>query len=75
MIGPLAAGKKAAEFGYRVYGVPGAVIAGAGGVASVVVAKKGIEAIAEEGDDVRSVEDVEGAENVTHIEIEEEDAA
>ena len=43
MIGPLAAGKKGAELGYKVYGVPGAVAAGAGGAAGMLVAKKGLE--------------------------------
>lgn len=68
MIGPLAAGKKAAEFGYRVYGVPGAVIAGAGGVAGVVVAKKGIETVAEDA----ARDGTESAEEGTHIEVERE---
>ncbi|RRJ34225.1 hypothetical protein [Halocatena pleomorpha] len=28
MVGPLVAGKKAAEFGYKRYGLPGAIVAG-----------------------------------------------
>lgn len=47
MIGPLAAGKKGAELGYRAYGVPGAVAAGAGGAAGMLVAKKGLEVAVE----------------------------
>lgn len=43
MIGALTVGKKAAKFGYKKYGVPGAVLAGAGGIAGLVVAKKGLK--------------------------------
>lgn len=43
MIGALTVGKKAAKFGYKKYGVPGAILAGAGGVAGLVVAKKGFK--------------------------------
>lgn len=40
MIGALSVGKKAAKYGYKAYGIPGAVIAGAGGAAGAVAAKK-----------------------------------
>lgn len=65
MIGSLAAGKKAAEYGYKTYGVPGAVVAGAGSVAGVAVAKKGVE-VAVEG----NVEPADQQEGAT-IEVEE----
>lgn len=65
MLGPLTAGKKAAEYGYKAYGVPGAVIAGAGGAAGVAVAKKGVE-VAAEGE-VQPADPGEG----TVIEVEE----
>ncbi|XVH33608.1 hypothetical protein ACNS7O_16965 (plasmid) [Haloferacaceae archaeon DSL9] len=45
MIGPLTVGKKAAEYGFKSYGVPGAVVAGAGGVAGTIAVKKGVEAL------------------------------
>jgi hypothetical protein len=47
MIGSLTVGKKAAKYGYKAYGVPGAAIAGAGGAVGVAVAKKGIQAAVE----------------------------
>lgn len=47
MIGSLTVGKKAAKYGYKAYGVPGAAIAGAGGAIGVAVAKKGAEAVVE----------------------------
>lgn len=46
MIGALTAGKKAATYGYKKYGVPGAVVAGAGGAVGIVAAKKGVKAVA-----------------------------
>lgn len=42
MVGPLIAGKKAAEYGYKRYGLPGAVVTGAG---AVVVTAIGIKKI------------------------------
>ncbi len=65
MFGPLTVGKKAAEYGYKAYGVPGAVVAGAGGAAGVAVAKKGVEVTAK--GDVRPADSEEG----TVIEVEE----
>ena len=56
MIGALTVGKKAAKFGYKKYGVPGAVLAGAGGVVGIVVAKKGFKRLSQsaaEGDEPR----------------------
>ncbi|MFC4989174.1 hypothetical protein [Saliphagus infecundisoli] len=56
MIGALTVGKKAAKFGYKKYGVPGAILAGAGGVAGLVVAKKGFKRLTQsaiEGDTPR----------------------
>lgn len=47
MLGPLTAGKKAAEFGYKAYGIPGAAVAGAGGAVGMLAAKKGVEAVVE----------------------------
>jgi hypothetical protein len=47
MIGSLTVGKKAAKYGYKAYGVPGAAIAGAGGAVGVAVAKKAIQAAVE----------------------------
>ncbi|MCU4972580.1 hypothetical protein OB955_07485 [Halobacteria archaeon AArc-m2/3/4] len=47
MLGALSAGKKAATYGYKKYGVPGAVVASTGGAVGVVVAKKGAKAIVE----------------------------
>lgn len=73
MIGPLAAGKKAAEFGYKVYGIPGAAVAGAGGAVGVVAAKKSAEALVDvEGDaTTNAIAEGEG----TRIEVEMEESA
>lgn len=69
MLGPLMAGKKAAALGYKVYGVPGAAVAGAGGAVGMAVAKKGVEAAVEtdSGTEVQPIAD-EG----TEIEVVEE---
>ena len=40
MLGALSVGKKAAQYGYKKLGVPGAVLAGAGGAAGYAVFKK-----------------------------------
>lgn len=73
MIGALAASKKAAKYGYKVYGVPGAVVAGAGGAAGVVAAKKGMETVVDvdAGAETDSIAPEEG----TEIEVEFEDDA
>ena len=44
-IGPLVVGKKAAQYGYRAYGLPGAVVAGAVGVIGVLAAQRGVDAL------------------------------
>lgn len=40
MLGPLTIGRKAASWGYRKYGVPGAVATGAAGVAGYVAVRR-----------------------------------
>ncbi|WP_458207498.1 hypothetical protein [Haladaptatus sp. NG-SE-30] len=40
MLGPLTVGKKAAKFGYRRFGKPGAVIFGAGSVGGYFLVKR-----------------------------------
>lgn len=40
MLGAFSVGKKAAKFGYKKLGVPGAVLAGAGGAAGYAAFKK-----------------------------------
>lgn len=40
MLGALSIGKKAAQYGYKKFGVPGAVLAGAGGAAGYAAFKK-----------------------------------
>ncbi|WP_207592198.1 hypothetical protein [Halomontanus rarus] len=63
MLGALSAGKKAATYGYKKYGVPGAVVAGTGGAVGVVVAKKGAKALVKsKAEDVAS--DEEGSNDV-----------
>lgn len=42
MLGPLTAGKKAAEFGCKRYGLPGAVVAGLGAVIATAIGVKKI---------------------------------
>ena len=41
MIGAFTIGKKAAKFGYKNYGVRGAVVAGIGSVVGFILVKKG----------------------------------
>ncbi|WP_129112915.1 hypothetical protein [Halegenticoccus tardaugens] len=45
MFGPLTVGKKATKFGYKRFGVPGAVIAGVGAVAGYVAIKRKLASI------------------------------
>jgi chromate transport protein ChrA len=40
MVGPLVAGKKAAKYGYKRYGIPGAVVAGTGAVVGTAIGIK-----------------------------------
>jgi hypothetical protein len=40
MLGPLTVGKKAAKFGYRRFGKPGAVVFGAGSVGGYYLVKR-----------------------------------
>ena len=40
MIGTLSAVRKAAKFGYRKYGLPGAIVAGVGGLVSYRFVKR-----------------------------------
>ncbi|WP_458188762.1 hypothetical protein [Haladaptatus sp. NG-WS-4] len=40
MLGPLTVGKKAAKFGYRRFGKPGAVVFGAGSVGGYFLVKR-----------------------------------
>lgn len=40
MIGPLTIGRKAAKYGYKRYGVPGAIVAGLGGIGGYVFVKR-----------------------------------
>lgn len=42
MIGPLVAGKKAAKFGYKRYGLSGAVVAGTGAAVGTAIGVKKI---------------------------------
>lgn len=46
MIGAFTAGKKAAQYGYKKYGVKGAVVAGAGGAVGMIAAKKALRSAA-----------------------------
>lgn len=54
MIGPLAAGKKAAEFGYKRYGMPGAVVAGTGAAVGTALGVKKLTSAVTENDDTPS---------------------
>jgi hypothetical protein len=42
-IGPLSIGKKAAKFGYKRYGIPGAVMAGGAGAVGYVVVRRAVK--------------------------------
>lgn len=44
MVGPLVAGKKAAEYGCKRYGLPGAVVAGAGAAVGTAIGIKKLTA-------------------------------
>lgn len=52
MLGPITVGKKAASWGYKRYGVPGAVATGTVGVAGYLAARKALRRKAGSGDDV-----------------------
>lgn len=55
MLGPLTVGKKAASWGYRKYGVPGAVATGVAGVAGYVAVRSLVRrAVRDDDDDVRA---------------------
>jgi len=57
MLGPMTVGKKAASWGYKKYGVPGAVATGAVGVAGYVAVRRAFRRssdLGEEPVDVRS---------------------
>lgn len=43
MIGPLTIGKKAAKFGYKRYGIPGAVVAGGAGTVGYLVVRRAVK--------------------------------
>ncbi|WP_435154099.1 hypothetical protein [Haladaptatus sp. DFWS20] len=43
MIGPLTIGKKAAKFGYKRYGIPGAVVAGGAGTVGYLAVKRAVK--------------------------------
>lgn len=76
MLGALSAGKKAATYGYKKYGVPGAVVAGTGGAVGIVVAKKGAKAIVEsKAEDVASDEGATDAETGSSSESHDDSAA
>ena len=47
MIGAFTIGKKAAKFGYKKYGVRGAIVAGIGSVVGFILAKKGARKLLE----------------------------
>ncbi|WP_101294347.1 hypothetical protein [Halegenticoccus soli] len=51
MLGPLAVGKKAAKYGYRRFGVPGAVLAGIGTAAGYVAVRKKLKSMLGGSDD------------------------
>ncbi|WP_227352963.1 hypothetical protein [Haladaptatus salinisoli] len=49
MLGPLTVGKKAAKFGYRRFGKPGAVVFGAGSVGGYYLVKRKLKSKATQG--------------------------
>lgn len=51
MVGPLVTGKKAAEFGYKRYGLPGAIVAGAGVAVGTAIGVKRLKSAATTNDD------------------------
>jgi hypothetical protein len=67
MIVPLAVGKKAVRFGYKRYGVPGAIVAGGFVVVGYVAVRRAIEA-AKESDRINEAVDVEALENAVDAE-------
>lgn len=44
MIGPLTAGKKAVTFGYKRYGIPGAIASGGAALAGDVLVRRALQA-------------------------------
>lgn len=49
-IGPLSVGKKAAKFGYKRYGIPGAVMAGGAGAVGYVAVRRAVKIAVERKD-------------------------
>ena len=59
MIGALSVGTKAAKYGYKAYGLPGAVLAGGAGAAGAVAAKKAASSLVNDegvGDEETSID-------------------
>lgn len=52
-VGPLVAGKKAAEYGYKRYALPGAVVAGAGAAVGTAIGIKKLKAAVTTNNDER----------------------
>ncbi|MFB9806527.1 hypothetical protein ACFFQF_15220 [Haladaptatus pallidirubidus] len=50
MIGPFTVGKKAAKFGYKRYGIPGAVVAGGTGAVGYLAVKRAVKSVAKSKD-------------------------
>ena len=50
MFGPLTVGKKAAKFGYKRYGIPGAVAAGSTGVLGYLVVRRAVKSVVKRKD-------------------------
>ncbi|SIR12787.1 hypothetical protein SAMN05421858_1526 [Haladaptatus litoreus] len=50
MIGPFTVGKKAAKFGYKRYGIPGAVVAGGAGTVGYLAVKRAVKSVAKSED-------------------------
>ncbi|ODR81645.1 hypothetical protein BG842_08650 [Haladaptatus sp. W1] len=49
-LGPLTIGKKAAKFGYKRYGIPGAVMAGSAGAVGYIAVRRAVKAAVERKD-------------------------
>ena len=50
MFGPLTIGKKAAKFGYKRYGIPGAVAAGSTGIIGYIAVRRAVKSVVKRKD-------------------------
>ncbi|WP_328517182.1 hypothetical protein [Haladaptatus caseinilyticus] len=76
MFGPLTVGKKAAKFGYKRFGIPGAVVSGSAGLIGYIAVRRAVKSVVKGKDvdtaidtkTIRSAVDENGLDAVTDTE-------